>query len=107
MGLIMTSLNIVLKCLKGIIIDNKDNTSALFLSRKVLFLVGLCLGSRISELFALRRDEKSLIRMEDSSIKLFPDLKFLAKNEKPLERRGPMFIKPLVNGDDTLCPVKT
>ena len=66
------------------------------------------MGSRISELFAMRRDEKSLRRMvEDGSIKLFPDHKLLAKNENPLERRGPVLIKPLVNGDDSLCPVKS
>ena len=101
--------DIVLKCLKGManlhpaepyrpldwsldvvlqyIIDDKDNTSVLFLSRKTLFLVGLCLGSRISELFALRRDKESSKIIEDGSIKLFPDLKFLAKNEDPLQRR--------------------
>ena len=76
------SLDLVLQ----FVIDNKDNTSVLFLSRKTLFLVGLCLGSRISELFALRRDERSFRRMEDGSIKLFPDLRFLAKNENPLEK---------------------
>ena len=120
---------IVLKCFKGManlnpavpiwvpdwsldavlqyLIDNKNNSSPLFLTRKTLFLVGLCLGSRISELFALRRDEKSLIRMNDGSLKIYPDITFLAKNENPLERRGPHIIKPLINGDDTLCPVKS
>ena len=88
------------------ILDNKNDNSVLFLSRKALFLVGLCLGSWISELMALRRDNNSLIRMEDGSIKIFPDTKFLAKNEDPLQRRGPVIIKPLIEGDDTLCPVK-
>ena len=92
----------VLKCLKGManlnpptpyrppdwsldlvlqyILDNKDNNSLLFLSCKTLFLVALCLGSRISELMSLKRDNNSFIRMGDSSIKIFPDPKFLAKN---------------------------
>ena len=62
------------------IIDNKNNTSTLFLTRRALYLVGLCLGSRISELFALRKDEKSFIRMGDGSLKIYSDLTFLAKN---------------------------
>ena len=56
---------------------------------------------------ALQRDNKSLFRMGDGSLKIFPDPKFLAKNEDPLQRRGPVLIKPLVDGDETLCPVKS
>ena len=53
------------------------------------------------------RSENSLIRMEDGSFKLYPDLKFLTQNEDPQNRRGPVFVKLLVDGDDALCPVKS
>ena len=33
-------------------IDNWENKSLLFVSRMILFLVGLALGSRVSELFS-------------------------------------------------------
>ena len=89
------------------ILDNKDNKSLLFMTRKTLFLVGLALGSRVSELFSLMRDDGSLSRLSDGSFEIYQDPQFLAKNEDPLNRRGPVIIKPLLNNSDTLCPCKS
>ena len=68
--------------------------------------MGLALNSRVSELFSLMRDSNSLKRLADGSFRIYQDTQFLAKNEDPLNRRGPAIIKPLLDGSDLLCPAK-
>ena len=88
------------------ILDNKDNKSILFNTRKTLFLLSLTLGSRISELFSLMRGENYLSRLADGSFKIYHNPKFNAKNENPLIRKGPIIVHPFKDGDSALCPVK-
>ena len=38
--------------------------------------------------------------------KIFHNPKFIAKNENPLVRRGPIVIHPFKDGDPALCPAK-
>ena len=85
------------------IVDNKDNKSLLFTTIKTLFLVGLGLGSRVSELFALMRDKNSLSKL---SFEIYQDPQFLAKNVDPLNRRRPAIINPLPGNSNVLCPCK-
>ena len=53
------------------------------------------------------RDDNSLSLLPDGTFEIYQDPQFLAKNENPLDRRGPVIIKPLLNGSDTLCPCKS
>ena len=89
------------------IVHNNHDNSLLFNTRKTLFLVGLALGSRVSELFALMRDKNSLSRRPDGSFEIYQDPQFLAKNEDPLNRRGPVIINPLPGDSNVLCPCKS
>ena len=72
-----------------------------------LFLLSLATGGRVSELQALLRAQ-DFLSFEDRGMTLYPNPNFLAKNENPAERRGPIFISSLFNEDGTphpLCPV--
>ena len=89
-----------------LILDNYDNNSLLFHTQKTLFLLGLCLGSRISELFSLMRGQGSLIKLPNGTYRIFEDPQFLAKNENQLNRRGPVSIRLLQDGSSALCPAR-
>ena len=89
--------------------NNVDNNNIYFNAQKSLFLLSIALGSRISEIFALRRGQNFFKKLSNGSLRIYSDPSFLAKNEKPLNRKGPAFIAPF-NGptcDSSICPVKT
>ena len=77
---------------------------------RCIFLLSLATGSRISELHALQRGREFMFFDDlDTSVTLFSQFNFLAKNEDPLHRRDPILIMGLVDEDGsphTLCPVK-
>ena len=87
------------------------NISSLDLVRKCLFLLGLALGSRLSEVHALLRGNRFVkFSRNFRSVTLIPNAAFLAKNEAPNFRRRPMVINGLFKRDGTphcLCPVDT
>ena len=76
---------------------------------KTLFLMGLALGNRASELHSLLRSSKFIIfSRRRTSVKILPNPSFLAKNEAPGFRHRPMVIKALLKRDGShhaLCPV--
>ena len=65
------------------------------------FLLSLAMGSRISELHALRRDN---IKFFNGFMVLHPHPLFLKKNENPLHRSQPIRIQGLPEGN-LLCPI--
>ena len=87
------------------------NVSPLDLVRKCVVLVGLALGSRISEVHSLLRGRRYVrFNRNMKSVTLFPNPTFLAKNEAPSFRRKPLVINALFNRDGSphcLCPVNT
>ena len=71
-------------------------------------LISLATGGRVSEVHSLLRTKDSM-SFEDSGVTLFPNPNFLAKNENPGSRRGPIFISCLFQEDNSphpLCPVE-
>ena len=79
------------------------------LTMKVVFLIGLGTGVRISELHSLLRGE-TFIKFDDgyNSVTLYPNPEFLAKTESATNRRKPIFIRSfkLPSGaHHRLCPV--
>ena len=71
------------------------------------FILALALGARSSELHALLRLDDNVVFSGDG-VSLFPNPNFLAKNERPSNRRDPIFIPVLCLGDGVhhrLCPV--
>ena len=98
------NLNKVLKYIS----DNSKSNNIYFNAQKVLFLTSIALGNRISELFALRRGNNFLKKLPNGSLRIYSDPLFLAKNENPLKRRGPVIISPFDNSisDKSLCPVR-
>ena len=79
-----------------------------FMTKKCLFLTLLAMGSRASEVFALRRDQGFFKCLPSGALELSADPAFLAKNESPLSRRAPTVITPLGNtSKESLCPVNT
>ena len=78
----------------------------MFHTQKTLFLMGLVLGSRVSELFSLMRDCNSLKRLADGSFRIYQDPHFMVENEDPFHRSGLVTIQPLQDGSDALCPAK-
>ena len=97
------SLNNVLELLSSE--KYRDPKELKIFTAKVMFLISLALGSRVSELCALRRGNFVKF-LPSGELELTPDPKFLAKNEDPLERRLPRRISPL-EGNNSLCPVAT
>ena len=87
------------------------NISAVDLIRKCIFLLGLALGSRISEFHSLLRGRNFVSFSRNSkSVTLFPNAAFLAKNEAPSFRRRPLVVYALFKRDGSphaLCPVNT
>ena len=87
------------------------NVSAIDLICKCVFLVGLALGNRISEVHSLLRDSKHLkFSRNFKSVTFVPNATFLAKNEAPAFRRNPISIPALFKRDGSphaLCPVDT
>jgi len=80
------------------------------LTMKLLFLLTLATGGRISEINALRRGSSFLQFLKGGSVKVIPDPTFIAKNEDPSRRREPIVIPHLLKEDGTphvLCPVDT
>ena len=72
------------------------------------FLISLATGGRVSEVHSLLRTQDSM-SFEDAGVTLFPNPNFIAKNENPGSRRGPIFISRLLQEDDSphpLCPVE-
>jgi len=85
------------------------NSSVEDLTVKVVFLIGLALGVRISELHSLLRGS-SFIKFDDdfNSVTLFPNPEFLVKTESATSRHKPIVIKSfkLPSGrHHRLCPV--
>ena len=78
---------------------------------KTLFLLGLALGNRASELHSILRSQRFIIfARHKHSVKILPNPSFLTKNEAPGFRRKPMIIKALLKRDGShhpLCPVNT
>ena len=71
------------------------------------FLLSLATGNRISELHSCLRGEEHL-EFSNLGVTLFPNPNFLAKNEDPASRRGPLFISNLFDAQGSahpLCPV--
>ena len=75
-----------------------------FLLRKTLFLLGIAMGARVSELHALRRGDHFCVITEYSATFSFGS--FLAKNENPMKRRPPIVV-PAMPSNPALCPVQT
>ena len=72
-----------------------------------VFLLALATGGRISEIHSLLRSEDNIV-FGDGGVTLFLNPNFLAKNEHPGSRRGPIFISCLMGTDGAphpLCPV--
>ena len=72
-----------------------------------VFLMCLATGGRISEIHALLRTEDYVV-FSESGVSLYFNPNFLAKNEHPGSRRGPIFISVLNEEDGAphpLCPV--
>ena len=84
-------------------IDVQDTSLRLLLG-KTLFLIAMASGARLSEVVALVRDRDHIQFGDSGEALLYPDPFFLAKNELPTKRRGPMRIRPLPE-DPSLCPV--
>ena len=81
-----------------------------FLSWKTVFLLALASAARVSELHALSTNE-ACFRVEVSGIRLFPKLKFLAKNQRANKAWSSWFIpdfKKHTNKakDLVLCPCR-
>ena len=119
--------NIVTKCIKGMSLLRPDvpfrcpdwelskvlnylvisfpncKNDIYFNAKRTLFLLALALGSRVGELFALKRSNIKLL--SNGSLRIFPDPLFLFKNENPLNRRAAVTIDPLRARSKTLCPV--
>ena len=77
------------------------------LSMATVFLLALALGARSSELAALLRLDDNIVFSGDG-VTLYPNPNILAKNERPSNRRDPIFISALLNEDGShsrLCPV--
>ena len=76
---------------------------------KCLFLLALATGSRVSELHTLYRQSEFLaFGGNDSSVTFYSRHLYLAKNEIPVCRRGPIITQDLLGDDGTphsLCPV--
>ena len=87
------------------------NISPVDLVSKCLVLLGLALGSRISEIHSLLRGSRYVrFSRNFKSVTLYPNAAFLAKNEAPSFRRSPMTINGLFKRDGSphcLCPVDT
>jgi len=80
-----------------------------FLTQKVLFLLTLDTGGRISEMQALKRGKASLQFRLDESFFLIPDPDFLAKNENPAAKKAPSHVSSLFLADGSLhplCPIE-
>ena len=76
---------------------------------KCIFLLTLATGNRLSETHALRRGETHVNFNGDGSATLWPDPRFLAKNEKPQNRRKPIILQPLRkegSAPHLLCPIQ-
>ena len=71
---------------------------------KIMFLLSLAIGSRVSELCALRRGNFVKF-LPGGDLKLIPDPSVLAKNENPMIRRQPLRISGIPGADNILCPV--
>ena len=80
---------------------NVDNHALL---KKTILLVSLACGARIGEIAALRRGKDFIYPMGDD-ICVSPSQDFLAKNENPQMRRGPIRIRAL-GQSHPLCPVR-
>ena len=63
-------------------------------------------GGRISELASLQRGERFLVTDRSGDVSLYPHKHFLAKNEKPQNRRPPIKLH-LLGDSNPLCPVTT
>ena len=74
---------------------------------KCIFLLALATGNRVSELHALRR-EPEYTQISKNMLTIVGRASFIAKNENPIHRRNPIFIKAIFDDDGTphpLCPV--
>ena len=83
--------------------------SLFHLIMKTAFLLSLAMGSRVSELHALLRDD-GFINFNGGSVTLFPNPNFLCKNENQSCCRTPFVIAGLLQEDGTpppVCPVRT
>ena len=72
---------------------------------KTLFLTSLASGNRGSEIAAIQRDSIAF-RGNNSSVILPVKPGFLFKNQRMNKAPPNIVIKPLLNGDTNLCPVK-
>ena len=93
------NLDVVLKLLCSNVFN--INVSREFLTMKTMFLLGLALGNRASELHSIIRSNSFIIFSRNKkSVKILPNPTFLAKNEAPSFRRKPVIIKALLKGMD-------
>ena len=67
-----------------------------------MFLLSLAMGSRVSELCSINRDQ---ITFSGEALVVYPHAQFLRKNERPSNRIQPIIIQPLPASNATLCPV--
>ena len=74
---------------------------------KLIFLIALASGGRVSEISALRRGPDFTYVTPSGHLSLQPGPDFLAKTEDPQQRRKPWRISPLPGDDTSLCPVAT
>ena len=74
---------------------------------KVIFLIALASGGRVSEISALRRGPDFTYVTPSGHLSLQPGPDFLAKTEDPLQRHQPWRISPLPGDDPSLYPVAT
>ena len=77
---------------------------------KLLFLLTLATGGRISEINALRRGNSFIKFLTNGDVQVVPDPRFIAKNEDPSRRRAPIVISRLLEEDGKphkLCPVES
>ena len=96
------SVNKVLDLLSSEVYNSPEDLLAF--TKKVMFLISLAIGSRISELCALKRGDM-LKFLPNGDLELIPDPMVLAKNEDPMVRRTPIRISKLPDADSSLCPV--
>ena len=101
------SLDSVLTLLRSEAYNKTDCISKCTL--KTVFLITLATGQRISEVHAMVRGD-NFIQFGDElhNVTIFPNTAFMAKNELPQQRRGPIIINSLrdKNGcPHPLCPV--
>jgi len=83
-----------------------SNLSLVKLTMKVLFLLTLATGGRISEINALCQSDSFLQFLKGGGVKLIPDPKFIAKNKGPVtQENSNSDFSPLSGGWYPSCPL--